>query len=91
MPAVFTNSPSTFSPSNVSRFTGVRRGAPDVRPRTSSTRAPHTPMPSRVSPATSRLNTFLVTQPGCLRSKCAAAGLVPASATSYSPTSKKAS
>jgi hypothetical protein len=50
--------------SSASRFTGVRRGSPLLRPRTSKTREPHTLIPTRVKPAISRLKTFRVNQPG---------------------------
>ena len=45
------------APSTLSRLTGVRRGSPEVRPRTSSTREPSRLTPERVSIATSGLKT----------------------------------
>ena len=48
---------------------------PELRPRTSSTRDPHTLKPSFINPLSARLNTFFVNHPGRLRSKCAAAAL----------------
>jgi hypothetical protein len=45
------------SPSTVRRLTGVVRHSPVVRPRTRSSRDPHTLTPARVSSATVGLNT----------------------------------
>src|SRR5207245_3571288 len=52
-----------------------RHATPAVQPRTSSTREPARLTPRRVRPATMRLKTFLVSQPGRLRSKCSPAAL----------------
>ena len=51
-------------PSTVNRLTGVRRGSPLLRPRTSSTRDPATLTPARVSSATAGLKMCRVNQPG---------------------------
>ena len=51
-------------PAKPSRFTGVRLSSPVLRPGTSSTRDPATLIPSRVSPATTRLKTLRVNQSG---------------------------
>jgi Cation transporter/ATPase, N-terminus len=50
--------------SNVSRLTGVARHSPLVRPRTRSSRDPHTLTPARVSTATAGLKILRVNQPG---------------------------
>ena len=54
----------TARPSRVSRLTGVVRHSPLVRPRTRSSREPHTLTPARVRRATDGLNTWRVNQPG---------------------------
>src|ERR1022692_2500155 len=52
------------SPAKVSRLTGVALHSPLLRPRTRSSRDPHTLMPARVSAATARLKTVRVNHPG---------------------------
>ena len=49
----------------VSRFTGVERHSPLVRPLTRSSREPITLTPSKVSRRTARLKTLVVNHPGC--------------------------
>jgi hypothetical protein len=68
-------------PPNVKTLTGVRRGSPVFRPRTSRMREPQTLSPPCVSAATTLLKTFRVNQSGRMYRCVTPISLVPSAST----------